>query len=180
MVGGKQGWVTGRGGRRRVGQDWEAKCRRPNNGQAASTDLPIPPEALVRSVNLFPFCSANIGPSICPGCAMHCPLRVIHTRLRHLSHRYSSRPRLLPPLTPFPFSVSALLVVRLTLREGRRERERIKGTLDFFFPASFPRYSFLSLWRDRYVFEFSNFFERYVVDGRVTIDEVLGEEFNIR
>lgn len=135
MVGGKQGWVTGRGGRRRVGQDWEAKCRRPNNGQAASTDLPTPPEALVRSVNLFPFCSANIGPSICPGCAMHCPLRVIHTRLRHLSHRYSSRPRLLPPLTPFPFSVSALLVVRLTLREGRRERERIKGTLDFFFSS---------------------------------------------
>lgn len=45
MVGSKQGWVTGLGGgrgRRRVGQDWEAKCRRPNNGQAASTDLPTP------------------------------------------------------------------------------------------------------------------------------------------
>lgn len=41
-----------RGGERRAaggfrgmeerGQDWEAKCRRPNNGQAASTDLPAP------------------------------------------------------------------------------------------------------------------------------------------
>lgn len=34
--------AEGGGGRRRVGQDWEAKCRRPNNGQAASTDLPTP------------------------------------------------------------------------------------------------------------------------------------------
>lgn len=31
-----------RRGMQRGGQDWEAKCRRPNNGQAASTDLPAP------------------------------------------------------------------------------------------------------------------------------------------
>lgn len=123
------------GGRRRVGQDWEAKCRRPNNGQAASTDLPTP--SLVRSVNLFPFCSANIGPSICPvrfTYAMHCPLRVIHTRSvscpidivpvlvpipksRAQRSRFRYRPR--APL-PLPAGSS-------NFRERKREREKKRG-----------------------------------------------------
>lgn len=175
MVGGKQGWVTGRGGRRRVGQDWEAKCRRPNNGQAASTDLPTPPEALVRSVNLFPFCSANIGPSICPGCAAR-----LRDALPFTRNPYTA-PSLVPSIffpssSPPPSHSFSILRFRSSCRSsdftGREEREREdKRYFGFFFflSASFPRYSFLSLWRDRYVFEFSNFFERYVVDGRVTM-----------
>lgn len=63
-------WKGGRGegdrrGLQRGGQDWEAKCRRPNNGQAASTDLPAPGPH--EASTCFPSAArANIGPSICP------------------------------------------------------------------------------------------------------------------
>lgn len=146
MVGSKQGWV--KGGRRRVGQDWEAKCRRPNNGQAASTDLPTPPAPVSEASTCFPSVSANIGPSICPVCArlaMRCPLRrVIHTHsVRQLSPSifFLSFPPPPPPLRPFS---PALLVVRLTLGKGGkgtgRENERILWILFFFFSL----FSFIS------------------------------------
>lgn len=132
MVGGKQGWVTGgRGGRRRVGQDWEAKCRRPNNGQAASTDLPTPPPPPRRSYEAstcFPSVPRISGLQFAP----HCPLRVIHTRVRHSSHRYSSP----PPSPPIPFAL-ALLVVRPTWRGWEGSKERRKGYFGFFSSLSF-------------------------------------------
>lgn len=136
MVGGKQGWVTGgRGGRRRVGQDWEAKCRRPNNGQAASTDLPTPPPPPRRSYEAstcFPSVPRISGLQFAP----HCPLRVIHTRVRHSSHRYSS----LPP--PFLSHSLFLSFVRLGVG-GRGAKRGERDTLDsfllslFFFPRPF-------------------------------------------
>lgn len=132
MVGGKQGWVTGgRGGRRRVGQDWEAKCRRPNNGQAASTDLPTPPPPPRRSYEAstcFPSVPRISGLQFAP----HCPLRVIHTRVRHSSHRYFS----LPPPPPFLSHSLFLSFVRLGVG-GRGAKRGERDTLDSFLLSLF-------------------------------------------
>lgn len=45
----KRGWVRVR----RLLHNWEAKCRRPNNGQAASTDLPAGPYTKRQLVSLL-------------------------------------------------------------------------------------------------------------------------------
>lgn len=135
MVGGKQGWVTGgRGGRRRVGQDWEAKCRRPNNGQAASTDLPTPPPPPRRSYEAstcFPSVPRISGLQFAP----HCPLRVIHTRVRHSSHRYSSLP---PP--PHSFRTrSSCRSSDLAWVGGEQRKEKGILWILFFSLFFFPR-----------------------------------------